>query len=116
MRGIVGDQARDHFGSRFAQHLSGLPRGAADACFRKIETSVGCLKALQVKGICLDILTIEFIDAFSTPAERALYRTFESSTGIVAYGSSLAQRGDELWILDGCRVPMILRADSSHEH
>jgi hypothetical protein len=111
---LSNDIRENHCGTEQCHEWSGLPRNKAYTSFFTLETPAVCLRALQVRGVFIDGLVTELISDLDSAAQRALFRSFKSSKGIMVLCSSLVQHGDELWVLDGCGVPLILRVQEGY--
>lgn len=106
-----GKTRDNHFGGKFSNYISGLKKMKTNCSFRDVYDSEGVKSSviLEVWGFHVDTLLVQIISNLDSPEERALFSTFETAGGHSACTSSLVQCRDQLWILDGATVPLILR-------
>jgi hypothetical protein len=85
--------------------------GSRNCSFRDVYDSEGVRSSviLEVWGFHVDTLLVQIISNLDSPEQRVLFSTFETAGGHSACTSSLVQCRDQLWILDGATVPLILR-------
>ncbi|KAH7124215.1 heterokaryon incompatibility protein-domain-containing protein [Dactylonectria macrodidyma] len=107
----VSGLRNNHFGTELNGSLSGIKRRKPDVSFRTIahqQSRYGAV-VLEVWGIFIDALAVEIIDDWASPEERALFRSFQTWKGYTVLSTSLVECSDQLWILYGSLVPLILR-------
>ncbi|PVH91548.1 hypothetical protein DM02DRAFT_663878 [Periconia macrospinosa] len=99
----------NHYGTKFWITHTGLSCKNATASFHIVRTENRDVLALQVRGVFIDKLVTESVSGLDSIRQRALFSSFRSFGGFEVRGSSLLRHNDELWILDGCGAPLILR-------
>jgi len=75
------------------------------------EICLAASKPRNAKNICLsDMLNIQsFLSRFTDTTKWMSRRLMTTNTGEVGMASFRAQKGDQIWVLLGCNVPVILR-------
>jgi len=74
----------------------------ANAAFSTMKTSHGRLWALHLCGLCIDSFVV-------APANTGKKNSLVSPKGLLFIDSGFVQDEDEVWILNGCGVPVVLR-------
>jgi hypothetical protein len=70
---------------------------------------------LEAWGICQGIQATKVVSDLDSPEQRDIFSSFETSNGLLVCCYSLVEHYDELWILYGSKVLMVLRvADDGH--
>jgi hypothetical protein len=89
-------------------HFEGLQRDKFNASFYTLNTSIGILQALQADEVSLDRLCD---DPTSFASRQFVHRSLQ---GFFVLCSDLARHDDELWVLNGCGVLLVLRAEQDY--
>jgi hypothetical protein len=111
---LSNETRNGHYATELRYKYTGLARQKANASFHTLETSEGCLLSLQVRGAFIDKLTAKEILVFDGAGQYAPSACFISPKGFNLSCSTLIRPDDEMWIIDGCGIPLILR--TQHEY
>ena len=107
---------KDHPGADAFYRFTGLTRKNANASFYMLETMGGCLLALQVRGAFIEQLAFQSAPNFHSPAQHEPFYCLESPRRYDIFCNSVVQDNDEIWVLDGCGIPLILRAQQNRRY
>ncbi|KFY66496.1 hypothetical protein V496_02038 [Pseudogymnoascus sp. VKM F-4515 (FW-2607)] len=107
----LGRKRDKHFGGKLSNHISGIKKMKANCSFYDVYSLKGVRSSmiLEVWGFHIDTLRVQIISNLDSLEDRTLYSAFETARGHTACTSSLVQCRDQLWILEGATVPLILR-------
>jgi len=81
-----------------------LEKSAANASFHSFEAGHGISLALQVEGVMMDMLDKDSRNLNNTGC------LYTSVKGFIGGCSRESRQDDEIWVLRGCRSPLILRS------
>jgi len=85
-----------------------LKQTEANASFHTVETARGTLQALEVDGVLIDRLDK------GSERLRSDERLYISCKSFVLSCSHSSHKDDEIWVLRGCRSPLILRPQDKY--
>ena len=92
-------------------YTSSLEKAEANVSFHTIATARGISQALQVDGV--------FIARLDEDTRRMILNPpylYSCSRDIRGACSRHSRRGDEMWVLRGCNLPLILRFQEEHAY
>jgi hypothetical protein len=97
----------DYFGKFSLKMRCGITHTSANASFREIIDSMNLHRTLVIEVWGIHVDTIRSI------IRNEPFGNFETPQGYGGNSLSSAERGDEIWILYGLRIPIILRPESN---
>lgn len=105
----LGKKRGHHYGKMAV--MNGLKKMKTNCSFRDVYDTEGVKTSviLEVWGIYVGTLLLQDPSKLDSLEQYALFPSFTVTGGHLVCTSSLAQCRDQLWILDGASVPLILR-------